>query len=105
MRITKDMIIEILLTWKIKTNYKIPTKGLCDYEKETLYYNPRQIPDCEDFYVTIIHEAIHALDPDINHRQVEAQAYKWAKNGKIREILNSMFKCKQRVIITKYPIF
>jgi len=74
-------------------------KGICDYETETLYYNPKQIPDCEDFYVTIVHEAIHAIDPEINHRRVEYLAYKWARNKEIRAILSTMFECEERVTI------
>jgi uncharacterized protein YlaI len=99
LRITRNLIVDILLTWKIKPNYKMVEKGLCDYGTETLYYNPKQIPDCEDFYVTIIHEAIHAIDPEIDHRKVEYLAYKWARNKDIRALLNTMFECEERVTI------
>jgi hypothetical protein len=86
----QDLLVWALEEYELKVDYDMPCKGLYCPDELVLYYNPREIENNRDFYITVLHEVGHALDTQEIYSELEIEdlATGWARTRRYRYIVD-----------------
>lgn len=72
-KLTLEELEEIVNTYDFERDTSMDCKGLCDRDVQKIFYNPFEISFQREFYLTLLHEIVHAADANDILGEVQAE--------------------------------
>ena len=95
--LTIDDILEIRDTHTFVRSPNLEVKGHYEPDAFRIRYDPLEINDERDFYVTLLHEIAHARDPtgETSEEEIENIAVRSYHDRKVRRLIKKLFSYKR----------
>lgn len=61
-KLTLEELEEIVAAYDFERDASMDCKSLCDRDAQKIFYNPFEISSQREFYLTLLHEIVHAAD-------------------------------------------
>lgn len=91
--LTLEEVLVVLTHYDFIEDPRLPTAGFYYPDKCEIKYNPQRVEDEKEFYITLLHEIIHAADIPCHwtETEIEKSAKKSYQNKEILNCLKTLF--------------
>lgn len=92
-KITVEELEEIIGQYHFSKDCSMPHAGLCRPEDREIRYNPLEIDSKREFYLTLLHEIVHAVDAysDLTEDEIEQIAEESYRDKELLSYLKKQF--------------